>query len=83
MLKYVGKGGTKSIFMDISAYKAHINSILMSKHTFVRSTNSMEAIQICILNRHLGIQDGCHGILFCFIVSINHHEQFVLRGKTN
>ena len=31
---YVGKGGTKSIFIDISAYKAHINSILMSKNTF-------------------------------------------------
>ena len=44
MLKYVGKGGTKSICMDISAYKAHINSIWMSKHTFVRSTNSMGAI---------------------------------------
>ena len=32
------------MFMDISAYKAHINSILMSKHTFARSINSMGAI---------------------------------------
>ena len=44
MLKYVKKEGTKSIFIDISAYKAHINSILMSKHTFVRFTNSIGAI---------------------------------------
>ena len=47
----------------------------MSKHTFVRSTNPMGAIP----NLYLGIQDGCHGILFCFIVSINNHEKFVLR----
>ena len=46
----------------ISASKAHKNIIFGYKPTFVHFEQiQWEQFQICILDDHLGIQDGCHG----------------------
>ena len=69
---------TQNQYLWIS-HKAHMNSYLMSKHTFLRSTNSMGAIPNLYLEPTSWNSKWMTWNFVCLIVSINHHEKFVLR----